>query len=81
MAFDTKKGAAGDGARDDVFCCPAERGEITVGLGGFQRLDDVAADLMLDIVARRASWIARRYRLAPTMAAVVASLHFGEASL
>ncbi len=32
----------------------------------------------LEIQDRRSAWLARRYRLAPSMAAAVAALHFGE---
>lgn len=33
-----------------------------------------------DLMRRRAAWIARRVMLSPTMAEVVASLHFSEAA-
>ncbi len=42
------------------------------------RLDSKSTPSKTDLQGRRAAWLARRYRLAPTMAAAVAALHFGE---
>ena len=74
----TKKGAAGDGARDNVFRFPAELVKITKDVGEFQRLDGVVDDLVAGLSTRRVTWLARRYGLAPTMARAVAFLAFEE---
>lgn len=48
-------------------------------LGDWQRLGDVAADVVENLAHRRERWLTRRHRLAPALARVVAFEMFGGA--
>jgi len=60
-------------------CLAAVTSEITAGPSDNQTiaLGDVVACVVADIADRRASYLARRFRIAPNMAATIAPMVFG----
>jgi len=80
MTQKTKNPAAlarADRARSD--CLEAVTAENTTNPSAFQLLGNVAEGVVTDLSARRVTYLASRYRLAPAMARAVERHLFGEA--